>query len=249
MEARDVHERSHGLAENLREKLSLLYALQPAMDQRDFQPSDRRDQTFELLGDYSPSHDLVIPLPSDLIFLQTLCTSINEIAAQLATAQTDVVTTLTTLAHAISDCARPASSSGSGFRPHSAVSIKHWKMSNTTKIKVPYVSVLSRSSMLTWSTMIKQSDLYSWREIFQVYVEAEVFESVDEIHREERSVEESERRLKLFADRVSSRGFSRKSKAKSSNAALDKFLEINMYIVNIKKVRSKIFILPENQSQ
>jgi hypothetical protein len=69
-------------------------------------------------------------------------------------------------------------------------------------------------------------------------VEAEVFESVSEASRGERSVDESEHRLKLFAERVTQRGLGdgRKLKLKQSRAALETFLELNVFILNIKKV-------------
>lgn len=81
------------------------------------------------------------------------------------------------------------------------------------------------------------SDLYSWREIFQLYIETEVFESVHELDRGERSLEESENRLKLFAERVTSRGLGdeRKLKSKASRDALETFLALNVFILNIKK--------------
>lgn len=83
-----------------------------------------------------------------------------------------------------------------------------------------------------------QSDLYSWREIFQLYIEAEVFESVGERTRGERSIEESEQRLQQFAARVTQNGLgdSRKFKSPKSIAALETFLSLNLFILNIKKV-------------
>ncbi|KAG6844396.1 hypothetical protein H0H87_007208 [Tephrocybe sp. NHM501043] len=162
------------------------------------------------------TNEVVIPLASDLLFFQTLSTAINHLSTHLITVQSDFVDTLSTLSRTIGDSARPTSSSNSGFRPHSILSSKPWSVTNATDIK---------------------SDLYSWREIFQLYVEAEVFESVHEQDRGERSVEESEKRLKLFAERVTSRGLGddRKLKSKQSREALETFLELNMFILNIKK--------------
>lgn len=67
-----------------------------------------------------------------------------------------------------------------------------------------------------------------------------MFESVSEASRGERSVDESEHRLKLFAERVTKRGLGdgRKLKLKQSRAALETFLELNVFILNIKKVCS-----------
>ena len=83
-----------------------------------------------------------------------------------------------------------------------------------------------------------QSDLYSWREIFQIYLEAEVFEAVGERTRGERTVEESEKRLQQFAERVTQNGLGdkRKFKLKQSIEALETFLSLNLFILNVKKV-------------
>ena len=89
-----------------------------------------------------------------------------------------------------------------------------------------------------------QSDLYSWREIFQLYVETQVFESLHESDRGERSVEESERRLKLFGERATQRSHDRSQfKLKSSRDALDAFLQLNVSILNVKRVRIPIYLL------
>lgn len=85
-----------------------------------------------------------------------------------------------------------------------------------------------------------KTDLYAWREIFQLYVEAEVFESVHEMDRGERSVEQSETRLRAFADRVTQRGLTKRLKLKQSKGALEMFLDLNMFILNVKKVREPV---------
>lgn len=70
-----------------------------------------------------------------------------------------------------------------------------------------------------------------WRTIFQWYVEAEVFEDVNEVHRGERSIEESEHRLKSFTLRA----MQDQRKLKNRDA-LETFLELNLVILNAKKV-------------
>ncbi|KAG5645958.1 hypothetical protein DXG03_004750 [Asterophora parasitica] len=166
------------------------------------------------LLDHRPN-EVVIPLAADMLFFTTLSTAINDLSAHLVTVQSDFVDTLFALSRTISDSARPTSSTA-GFRPHSGLTSKPWSVANVSKTK---------------------SDLYSWREIFQLYIEAEVFESVHELDRGERSLEESENRLKLFAERITTRGLGdeRKLKSKASRAALESFLELNVFILNIKK--------------
>jgi len=69
-------------------------------------------------------------------------------------------------------------------------------------------------------------------------MEAEVFESVREWDRGERSVEDCERRLQLFVDRVTRRGLTAQDKLKSKQGrhALGRFLQLNALILDIKKV-------------
>ena len=81
-----------------------------------------------------------------------------------------------------------------------------------------------------------ESDLYTWREIFRLYVEGEVFESARESNRGERSIEEAERHLKLFE------GLVQEKKASlilpGSREAFDVFLNLNAFILDAKKVTS-----------
>jgi len=71
-------------------------------------------------------------------------------------------------------------------------------------------------------------------------MEAEVFESMREQDRGERSVEECERRLGLFVDRVAQRGQEQGQgqwmKSKQGRYALSRFLQMNALILDIKKV-------------
>ncbi|KAG6878457.1 hypothetical protein C0993_006297 [Termitomyces sp. T159_Od127] len=160
-------------------------------------------------------NEVVIPLASDMVFFRTLSNSINGLSEHLLTMQSDFVATLHGLSSTIANTARPNSWTMSGIFASSLLS-KPWGIANSVELK---------------------NDLYSWREIFQLYVEAEVFESVHELDRGERSVEESEKRLKQFAERVTIRGLGdqRKLKSKTSREALETFLELNVFILNIKK--------------
>lgn len=84
-----------------------------------------------------------------------------------------------------------------------------------------------------------KSDLDRWREIFQLYVETEIFESHREASRGENSIEESECRLALFMDRLGHQGLldGKKFRMKASHQALGRFLQMNMFLLNMKKVR------------
>lgn len=79
-----------------------------------------------------------------------------------------------------------------------------------------------------------KSDLYTWREIFRLYTEAEVFESVSQSTRGERNIEGVGERLKLFEKRI------QEEKASlilpGSREGLDLFLSLNLFILDLKKV-------------
>jgi hypothetical protein len=82
----------------------------------------------------------------------------------------------------------------------------------------------------------RKSDLYLWREFFQLYVEAEVFESVEERNRGERSIEEVETRLLRFMDRVRESDILH-DRNLNSRKDIEKFLQLTTSILDLKKVQ------------
>jgi hypothetical protein len=73
-------------------------------------------------------------------------------------------------------------------------------------------------------------------------MEAAIFVSMCEQDRGERSVEECEQRLQRFTNQAIQRGLiaQGKFKLKQSRHALETFLRLNLFILNIKKVRVPI---------
>ncbi|KAJ7621261.1 hypothetical protein FB45DRAFT_839128 [Roridomyces roridus] len=161
--------------------------------------------------------EVVIPLTSDSAFFQLLATSLQTLQAHLVTINAQFVRTLVELTKTVSDSARPASSTSSGFRVLSGLK------SDAGGVRVGASSA--------------KSDLNAWREIFALYVETEIFESIHERDRGERSVEEAQNRLRKFADRMTARGLKdgHLMKLKQSQDALDCFLQLNVFILNVKK--------------
>ncbi|KAJ2927379.1 hypothetical protein H1R20_g9717, partial [Candolleomyces eurysporus] len=163
------------------------------------------------------TREVIIPLASDTEFFNNLITALEGMSTHMQSVNDDFTKNLRSLSTSISDSALPASASSS-FIPHSAVT--------------------SHPGSIMVSTMQpRQSDLYSWREIFQLYVEAEIFEHVGEVNHGQHSVEESEKRLQLFVQQATQRGLADRSKFKSkqSRRALQNFIELNLFILNIKK--------------
>lgn len=163
----------------------------------------------------SSSHDFFIPLQSDTAFFQLLTTALASLSAHLNAVHGGFTSTLQSLAHTISATARPISSS----TPHFST----------------YSMVVNNASTLRPSSGGRKTDLYLWREIFQMYLEGDIFESFGERTRGERSIEESEHRIKRFQERT----LEKRSKFKlpGSKDALDVFMQMNFYILDLKRVR------------
>ena len=192
-----------------------------------FLPSLCPTQIYHLFFSGALSHptgrtqEVVVPLIYDTEFFNNLSNALSSVSTHLTTIHAEFRTTIQELSRTIGDSALPASvTSRASFHPHSKLT------SHAGSIRSP-----SRES--------HKSDLFSWREIFQLYVEAEVFESVGEQTRGELTVEESEKRLKLFAERATQRGLGdpKKFKLKQSREALETFLGLNLFILHVKKVR------------
>jgi len=196
---------------------SLLWVLQRHMDPPDVAAAANIKTQMVNFGGKSKV-EIVVPLVSDSAFFQLLVATLEGLSEHLLAIHAQFVETLTELTRAVSDSARPVSSTSQGFKGHSPL-----------KADPGGVRVGASST---------KSDLYSWREIFQLYVETEVFESVSERARGEHTVEECETRLKQFAERLTARGLgdSRKLRLPQSRQALESFLQINFFILNVKKL-------------
>ena len=180
-----------------------------------------------LLTPLSPSDhlpDLIIPLPSDTAFFQLLASTLSSLSDHWDTLQDDFNSALATLAASISLTARPVSSSA----PYS----------------FPTFSITTGNSKSLRHRPGGKSDLYTWREIFRLYAETEVFESVKESARGERSIEEVEKQLKLFNGLVQEKKTS--LVLPGSKDAFDVFLNLNLFILHVKKVHGfpSSFIAP-----
>lgn len=72
-----------------------------------------------------------------------------------------------------------------------------------------------------------KSDLYRWREIFEIYLAAEVFFSTNEVAGGLRPSEKAQKQLVWFQDEVNKRQLPQKFKIESSAAAYTHFLSLN----------------------
>ncbi|EKM55221.1 uncharacterized protein PHACADRAFT_255678 [Phanerochaete carnosa HHB-10118-sp] len=150
--------------------------------------------------------------------------ALQALSTHLGTISDEFKENLSALAREVASTARPVSATSTSFHPHSTAS-------NPAAVTVHTPGFLHRGG---------RSDLYQWREIFQLYVDTEVFESRSEAARGERNVEDAESRLALFTQRLAARGYDvggHALKLKQSRRALQTFLDLNVFILDLKKVR------------
>lgn len=97
------------------------------------------------------------------------------------------------------------------------------------------VALLSREVQQVSSPSRPKTDLYVWREIFALWVEAQIFESSREKDRGERSTDDVEEKLDWFVDQVAKRKLAKKMRHKESKAALEKFIKLNVELLDMKR--------------
>lgn len=90
---------------------------------------------------------------------------------------------------------------------------------------------LSRPS----KTRFKTSDMYRWRELFDIYLEANIFFSTREIDHGRRTGEIAAQKLGWFQNEVNRRGLLQSFRIPQSLVAVQKFIDINVQILlNLK---------------
>ena len=159
--------------------------------------------------------EFVVPLTSDLAFFNLLTSALSSLSTFHAKQQTLFRQSVFKLCSSITKSIQPNPSEG-------PVSNAITRPSNT----------LRRSSART-----SQRDLYVWRQIFTLWIEAEIFESSAERTRGERSIQHAETRLRAFASEVVKRGLGdrRTIKGKGTREAWEEFLRLNVLLLDLKR--------------
>ena len=174
----------------------------------------------------SSQREVVIPLHSDTAFFQLLMQALQTLSTQLGAVADEFIENLHDLSRSISSAARPISATS-----HHAF-VGHSSITDPAAVRVP-----STHHIIPFTG--PKSDLYQWREIFQMYVDLEVFENHGERERGERSVEDAEQRLEMFKQRLIERGYmdGKAMRVRESRDAVDRFFRLNVFILDLKKVR------------
>lgn len=89
-------------------------------------------------------------------------------------------------------------------------------------------------SQLTIAASPQKKDLYAWREIFNLYIEAAIFKNESEKHTTPQSYERSQEQLQWFTKELSRMNLTKKLSSKHSKKALTQFMAINAQLVHFK---------------
>ncbi|CAG8435833.1 2941_t:CDS:2, partial [Scutellospora calospora] len=80
-----------------------------------------------------------------------------------------------------------------------------------------------------------KKDLYTWRKIFQIYIEDKIFVGNTEADRKERNWKFSQEQLACFIDKVNKDHLIKKLKDPLSKIAFEKFLKLNNSLISMKQ--------------
>lgn len=160
--------------------------------------------------------EFIVPLASDLAFFRLLTAALTSLSEFHAAQQFTFRQSVSALCSTISRSIQPQNSVSvlsSPFTPSPSTRLQHS------------------------SSKASKRDLYVWREIFTLWIEAEIFESSTERTRGERTVEQAETRLKGFANDVFKRrlGDRRTMKGKLTREAWEEFLRLNVLLLDLKR--------------
>jgi len=129
---------------------------------------------------------------------------------------------LEALSKSISNSALPISRTDPSYRPFSV-------NDDPGAINIPPTRAVFRPKLDA------KSDLYLWRRLLDIYVDAEVFDSVAEKNRGERSLEDAGIRMAKFLERVEKDDVLR-GKSKKAHLEVEMFFRLNNMILDLKKV-------------
>ncbi|KAF8179969.1 hypothetical protein K438DRAFT_2172324 [Mycena galopus ATCC 62051] len=163
----------------------------------------------------------IIPLVSDLAFFELLFAALRRLCEQLSTV-------------GIGCCMAsfvdvPCVQGAIGFEVG-------WKGGGHRYAEQEGVCLLYKNASLSRNCVMLNGEI-EFHRAFQLYVESEVFESVNELHPGERTIKETETGLTQFTEWVAARNFSdtHRLKLPQSHRALESFLQLNVFILNVKR--------------
>ncbi|KAG2213903.1 hypothetical protein INT47_001172 [Mucor saturninus] len=99
-------------------------------------------------------------------------------------------------------------------------------------------NVDSLEEQLTIAASPQKNDLYAWREIFNLYMEAAIFKDVSQGQYSPHSYQRSQNQLQWFTTELSRMNLTKKLSSRHSKKALTQFMAINAQLVHFKHFQS-----------
>lgn len=185
----------------------------------------KSDGVLELPMQEDNGREIVVSLPADVAFFQVLCQALVSLSELHAKQQQLFNTAVQHLCTLVSSSIVPQHGGGIIRNIHLPAGKRRSESNTYDPAHTP------------GSSSYHKSDLYVWREIFTLWIEAQIFESSAERDRGERSVEQADARLKAFASEVVKRGLGdrRTLRRKESREAWEEFLRLNVLLLDLKK--------------
>lgn len=168
----------------------------------------------------SPGSEYIIPLEADVRFFEVLTAALQSLTEFHKEQQELFSASVRQLCALVSASIQPSG--------------------EVIDLPTPPNSMSDPTPYVYHSTHPSQKDLYAWRQIFSLWVEAEIFESNAERDRGERTVDEAQERLTSFANAVVKRGLGdrRTLRGKKTRKAWDEFLRLNVLLLDLKRFQT-----------
>ncbi|OAD73798.1 hypothetical protein PHYBLDRAFT_145270 [Phycomyces blakesleeanus NRRL 1555(-)] len=90
------------------------------------------------------------------------------------------------------------------------------------------------SQMAKVAAPSEKDDMYTWRAIFNIYMDAQIFKGKIESDRTMRSVQKSKQQMTWFMNQIESKRLATKLKSKSSKIAFEQFIGVNTALITMK---------------
>ncbi|KAI8333485.1 SPX domain-containing protein [Choanephora cucurbitarum] len=90
------------------------------------------------------------------------------------------------------------------------------------------------SCMTKAAAPTQKSEMYHWRKIFSVYMDAQIFQGNAEADRTFRSVERAKRQMTWFVEQLNRQDLLKKFKTKESKSAFEQFIALNTELITMK---------------
>lgn len=90
------------------------------------------------------------------------------------------------------------------------------------------------SRMTKVAAPTQKTDMYNWRKIFSIYMDAQIFQGNAESDRTFRSVERAKKQMTWFVEQLGKAHLLNKLKSKESKSAFEQFIALNTELITMK---------------